>query len=212
MKNINKSLNLHIKYKDMANIYVSFSPHIAKVLRHELGGNDKAIDIAPRIRCDRYWMKRFPDLKVQDLSRKPSFREMFYLALRVESEEGTFIPYQRAYTEEEYKKFPESDDKRDELVAFVLPKVIHRGYGTLTPNASTLMERYAGTQFRQAAIFFFYDLFSRFLHANQLECAKNHQPFNICEAIHLFGEKYDLSSSDEDALRQQYYRRKQIRL
>lgn len=138
-----------------------------------------------------------------DIKKKPSLRELFLSALRVE---GCKKPYLKAYSEEEYNGFPDSEDKRNELVAFMLPKVLMRNYATFIPNGKTQMEQYEGSQFRQAAIFHFYDLLSMSLHTTQMECMKCDRPFNICEAIHLFAEEYNLTSTEEDTLRRQYYR------
>lgn len=192
----------------MAKIYVSFSPYIAKVLRHELANDDGSIDIPLHVRSDTYWLHRSPYLKPKELKRHPSLREMFESALRMEGDADSAQPYIKAYSEDEYNSFPDSDEKRNELVAFVMPRCLVRGRTTVVPNGKTVMARYDGARFRQACIYYFYELFKAFLHANQLLCVKAKRPFSISEAIHLFVEEYDLGTNEEDALRIQYYRRK----
>lgn len=192
----------------MSKIYLRLSTQIAKVLRHELAGKNGAIDIPPHIRSDKYWQKRCPYLKGQDIKRKPSLREMFERSLRTEQEEGEFIPYNLAYCEDEYNQFPDSEEKQGELVAFTMPKTINRGFATYVTNGKTIMEKFGGSAFRQALIYHFYELLSLSLHANQLECVREQRPFNISEAIHLFAADYNLSSNEEETLRIQYYRRK----
>lgn len=192
----------------MPTIYVSFSPHIAKVLRKDWGKNGQPIDIPSHARSDNYWKKQYPNMHLRRIRQQPSLRELFIDALRTGQAERYYLPYTLAYSEEEYRQFPDSDEKKNELVAFRMPNVITCGNTAKPTNTKTVMEQKAGERFHQAAIFYFYDTFASFLHIYQFECIENGQPFNISEGIRLFSDKYDLSSNEQHNLRIQFYRRK----
>lgn len=193
----------------MNKIYVSFSPYIAKVLREEMAtAPDAPIQIPPHISCEKFWQKRFPLMPARQLRKQPGLLELFTKALR----DGTkdpfpYTPYNLAYSEDEYNSFPDSPEKRDELVAFALPKVISYKEKTYVTNTKNLMERRAGNNFRQAAIYHFYEIFGHYLHSVQLDCIRDCKPFSPIEAIQLFADEYDLTSNEFQALRTQYYRR-----
>lgn len=191
--------------KNMAAIYISFSSHIAKVLRQSLGSDGNPIDIPATIRCDSYWHHIFPFADRKQLRLHPSLLELFTKALRTGQEQRAYIPYNLAYSENEYNNFPDSSEKRSELVSFLLPRTLD--YGVLT-SANTVMEQGGGARFRQAAIYYAYDCFSAFLHANNYDCIREHRPFSVSEAIRLFADHYGMTSNEQDVLRQQYYRRK----
>lgn len=200
--NILRHLNLTLMNK----IYVSFSSYIAKVLREDLASGKEPIDIPPYITVESFWKKRYPLMGGRQLRKQPSLRQLFISSLRTEKED--FIPYHLAYSEEEYKDFPESEDKKNELIEFAIPKVLTVGGNAVVSNSRVLMDNNGGRLFRQAAIFHFYDLLSLFLHSLQLDCLKAKKPFSIREGIRLFADDYDLSSNEHDALYIQYFRKK----
>ena len=192
----------------MSRIYVSFTPYIAKGLRHELADKQGVIDIPDHIRSDKYWKKAYPLFSDRQIKLLPSLRELFLSSLRTGKEGNWFQPYSRAYSEQEYANFPDSDEKRDELVAFSMPKTLTIGHTTIMPTDTTTMDATIGQQFRQACIYHFYDLFAAFLHKHSYECMDNKQKFSICDAIQLFSDEYDFTTSEQHALRVQYYRRR----
>lgn len=192
----------------MAVIYLSFNSHIAKVLRHKLSINGAPIDIPPYIRSDNYWRNSRPNISRKQLRRMPSMSELFIKALRIRNEGRSFVPYPLAFSENEYNGFPESDDKRDELVAFQLPKVIPWENTAKTTNANTVMDKRGGQMFRQAAIYYVYDILATHLHTVRQETELNGNPFNISEGIRLFADEYDMTSNEQNTLLTQYYRRK----
>lgn len=195
----------------MNNIYISFSPYIAKFLRKELSTGGKPIDIPEHLRSIRYWRTKpsCAHARLYELNRKPTLREMFIGALRVPGKKYplSYVPYSLAFSEEEYKAMPASDEKRDELVAFLLPVTIPYGHAAHIPtNSKTIMAQTQGEQLHRAFIHYFYEQFSHFLHRYQQECMETMHIFTVMEAIEKFSEQYDLSSNDQYAIRKQYYR------
>ena len=200
----------------MNNIYISFSPYIAKFLRKELSTGGKPIDIPTHLRSIRYWRTK-PSCTyatLYELNRKPTLREMFIKALRVPGKKHSlsYAPYSLAFSEEEYKAMPPSEEKRDELVAFLLPATIPCGhYAQIPTNDKTIMAQAQGEQLHRAFIHYFYEQFSYFLHRYQQECMETNKIFTVVEAIERFSEQYDLSSNDQNAIRIQYYRHRLMR-
>lgn len=192
----------------MATIYVSLPSQIVKVLRREYAPKGGAIAIPPHVRVDRYWMKK--GCTPGEARKKPSLLEMMMDAIRTEKEAGTFIQHQRVFCEEEYNKFPDSDEKKDELVALFVPQVWIRNGNPYVTNSKVMMEFKAGERFRRAMLYHFYDIFGSYLHALQHECIKDKREFNISEAIGEFADEYDLTTTEQDRLRLLYYRRKKF--
>lgn len=191
----------------MAAIYLSYSSHIAKVLRQELSKDGLPIELPAGMRPASYWRKFEPYLTAIELKRKPSLRAMLIDALRTEDTTSTATPYVLAFSEEEYKTFPESDEKKNELVAFALPKFLNIGNKTICTNSRTIMEKKRGQRFRQATIYYAYEILRNYLHTAELNAHKNNENFNLSEAIRKFADKYDMSSCEEATLLTQCYRR-----
>lgn len=188
----------------MAAIYVSFSSHIAKVLRKEYAKNGMPIDIPAYISSSSYWRWRYPTITMVELRKKQTLREIFLDSLIFKEEKKRDV-YIKAWSEEEYRQFPDSEEKRDELVAFQLPKMLDHGVPTST---KTTMERYAGQRFRQACIFHVYDILSKFLHKAEFDSMQAKKAFKLSEGIRMFADAYDLSANEQNTFLTQYYRRK----
>lgn len=191
----------------MAKVYLSYSSHIAKVLRKELSRDGSPIDLPAGIRPASYWRKSEPYLTPIELKRKPSLRSMLIDALRVNSGNPKGMPYMLCYSEDEYNSFPESEEKKNELVAFAIPKTLTIGNKTVRTNSQTIMEKKRGQLFRQATIYYVYEILRNHLHSEELNAHKRNENFNLSESIRTFADKYDMTSCEQATLLTQCYRR-----
>ena len=192
-------------------IYISFSPYIAKFLRKELSEKGKPIDIPANLRSIRYWKSKGSGVYAtqSELRRKPTIRKLFTSALRVPGKQYPYyVPYALAFSQEEYESMPESDEKRDELVPFLLPVTVPYGLTDIPTSPRTIMSQSGGEQVHRAFIHYFYEQFAEHLHRFQHECMETNQTFSVVEAIARFSDIYDLTSCDQDAIRKQYYRQR----
>ena len=189
-------------------IYISFSPYIASVLRKELSTKkDEPIRITHELKATAYWRKKYPYMSRRQLDKQGSMQYLFISALReynIKNIRNTRV-YSLAFSQREVRNNPHLI-KMSSLVPFRLPSSIPDGTKQKPTSENTLMDKFAGQKFRQAIIYYFYDLLKTFLHKTQHEARQRGETWQATTAIQQFCDYYDLSSEDYFNILRQYYR------
>lgn len=189
-------------------IYISFSPYIAAVLRKELSAQKgEPIRITPELKATAYWKTKYPYMSRRQLDKQGSMQYLFISALReykIENIRNSRV-YNLAFSQREVDGNPDLI-RIHNLVPFRLPSTIPDGTGQKPTSENTLMDKFAGQKFRQAIIYYFYDLLKTFLRKTQHEARQREETWQATTAIQQFCDCYDLSSEDYFNILRQYYR------
>ena len=190
------------------NIYISFPPYIATVLKKELPiRKGEAIRIHSDMKATEYWKNVYPFMGKRGIDKLGNMEYLFIRALREFDQDhiNNTNVYRLAFSQRMVDASPELI-RRKNLVPFRLPLTIPDGTGQKDTSDNMMMDKEAGQQFRKAMTFHFYSIFKSFLQEAEHEAAMMGEPFTPSEAVQLFCDKYDLTSDDYFNLLRQYYR------